>query len=123
MELKDEESCCHLSFQSTLVCNRYLPYHSALLDEAAELLADIKLNLSIAVQKHELWPGALYWTNRLSRWAADLSGCGIDSSGCGIDSSGCGIDSSGCGWEVEVLPVGVLLGKFSGRVLSIIFVC
>ena len=67
MELKDEESCSNM-FQSSLVCNRHLPYYSDLLAEAAELLAEIKVNLSLTVQKHELWPGALFWTNRLSRW-------------------------------------------------------
>lgn len=54
-------------FQDPLFCNRYLPYNSALEAEAEELLKDIKLNLSSAIQKHELWPGALYWTNRLQR--------------------------------------------------------
>ena len=54
-------------FQNLLSCNSHLPYHDLLDKEAEELLEDIKLNLSLAVQKHELWPGALYWTNRLRR--------------------------------------------------------
>lgn len=82
MELKDEESCSSM-FQSSLICNRYLPYYSELLEEASELLAEIKVNLSRTVQKHELWPGALFWTNRLSRWVCD-GGYGLSDSGCGL---------------------------------------
>lgn len=55
------------SVQKSLVYNRHLPYYSRLPDEASLLLEEIKVNLSAAVQKWELWPGALYWTNRLSR--------------------------------------------------------
>ena len=47
--------------------NKHLPYSQQLEKEAGELLSDIKKNLSVAVQRRELWPGALYWTNRLSR--------------------------------------------------------
>ena len=54
-------------FQDSLTCNRFLPYYRSLKKEARELLADIKLNLSQTVQKHELWPGGLFWTNRLTR--------------------------------------------------------
>ena len=54
-------------FQNPLFCNRYLPYHANMEEEAEALLESIKYNLSRAVQKHELWPGALYWTNRLRR--------------------------------------------------------
>lgn len=54
-------------YQNPLFCNRYLPYRATLEKEAEELLEDIKLNLSLTVQKYELWPGALYWTNRLRR--------------------------------------------------------
>ena len=53
--------------QKSLVYNRHLPYYSRLPDEASLLLEEIKVNLGAAVQKWELWPGALYWTNRLSR--------------------------------------------------------
>lgn len=54
--------------QGFLFCNRYLPYHNILEGEAEQLLGEIKLNLSHTVQKYELWPGALYWTNMLSRY-------------------------------------------------------
>ena len=53
--------------QKSLVYNRHLPYYSRLPNEASLLLEEIKVNLSAAVQKWELWPGALYWTNRLGR--------------------------------------------------------
>ena len=56
------------SYQKQLLqYNRFLPYADLLEDEARALFEDIKQNLSIAVQKKELWPGALYWTNRLAR--------------------------------------------------------
>ncbi len=54
-------------YQKTLIYNKDLPYFSLLEDEAATLLRDIKKNLSTAVQQKDLWPGALYWTNRLNR--------------------------------------------------------
>ena len=53
--------------QNSLFINRFLPYNSALEKEAEELLEEIKINLSHAIQLYELWPGALYWTNRLRR--------------------------------------------------------
>ncbi len=53
--------------QNPLVFNKYLPYNSAIEREAEELLKDIKVNLSRAVQMQELWPGALFWTNRLRK--------------------------------------------------------
>ena len=56
-----------LIYQKPLVYSKYLPYSKRLEDEAKKLLDEIKENLSVAVQKRELWPGALYWTNRLSR--------------------------------------------------------
>ena len=59
-------------FQDVISYNKHLPYADQLGDEASQLLKDIKNNLSRAVQMRELWPGALYWTNRLSRYAADL---------------------------------------------------
>lgn len=54
-------------YQKSLIYNKDLPYFSLLEDEAATLLREIKKNLSTAVQQKDLWPGALYWTNRLSR--------------------------------------------------------
>ena len=56
-----------VEYQKSLVYNKHLPYAKRLDDEAAKLLEEIKLNLSVAIQKQELWPGALYWTNRLRR--------------------------------------------------------
>jgi len=61
-------------FQKPLAYNRHLPYYDRLHDEASELLEEIKVNLSAAVQKWELWPGTLYWTNRLSRFAIIVTG-------------------------------------------------
>ena len=54
-------------YQRTLLYNSHLPYSELLEDEGNELFEQIKSNLSAAVQKSELWPGALYWTNRLAR--------------------------------------------------------
>lgn len=54
-------------YQNPLSFNKHLPYADQLEKEASELLTEIKENLSIAVQKRELWPGVLYWTNRLNR--------------------------------------------------------
>lgn len=60
----------HRSYQKQLLLyNRHLPYAELLEDESRSLFEDIKQNLSIAVQKKELWPGALYWTNRLTRYS------------------------------------------------------
>ncbi len=65
-------------FQNPLFCNQHLPYQTSLEKEAEELLEAIKLNLSLSVQKHELWPGALYWTNRLRRYVrVPAKGVGI----------------------------------------------
>ncbi len=64
---REKEKDKNKGFQNLLSCNDHLPYHDLLDKEAEKLLEDIKLNLSLAVQKHELWPGALYWTNRLRR--------------------------------------------------------
>lgn len=55
-------------YQKPLLYNRFLPYVAEIDRESKHLLEDIKRNLSIAVQKSELWPGALYWTNRLNRY-------------------------------------------------------
>ena len=62
-----ETSSVAKKYQQSLFCNRYLPYHEALKEEAEVLLEEIKRNFSWTVQKHELWPGALFWTNRLRR--------------------------------------------------------
>ena len=64
-----EGSAPKSKFQKPLVYNGHLPYSNRLHDEASELLEEIKVNLSAAIQKWELWPGTLYWTNRLSRFA------------------------------------------------------
>ena len=55
-------------YQKPLLYNRFLPYMVQLNEESKCLFEDIKHNLSVAVQKSELWPGALYWTNRLNRY-------------------------------------------------------
>ena len=57
-----------LVYQKPLIYSKYLPYSDRLEGEAEKLLNEIKENLSVTVQKRELWPGALYWTNRLSRY-------------------------------------------------------
>ena len=56
-----------LVYQKPLIYSKYLPYSERLEAEAEKLLHEIKENLGVTVQKRELWPGALYWTNRLSR--------------------------------------------------------
>lgn len=66
-DAKDAEQQDTPQFQQPLFCNRYLPYYEALNEEAEGLLEDIKRNLSRAIQLQELWPSALYWTNRLRR--------------------------------------------------------
>ena len=54
--------------QKSLFVNRYLPYHDSLNAEAEEMLMEIKENLSLAVQRHEIWPGATFWARKLQRW-------------------------------------------------------
>lgn len=54
--------------QKRIVYNDLLPYASTLEAQAKSQFEEIKENLSVAVQKYELWPGALYWTNRLNRY-------------------------------------------------------
>ena len=54
-------------FQKTVIFNKYLPYADSLDREADELFANIKKNLSVAIQKRELWPGTLFWSTRLSK--------------------------------------------------------
>lgn len=56
----------HPAVQKELVYNKLLPYGDTLEAEANYLLAQIKLNLSRAVQLQELWPGGLFWTRKLS---------------------------------------------------------
>ena len=53
--------------QKPLIFNRALPYYDCIEEEANRLFEEIKANLSVTIQKSELWPGALYWTNRLNR--------------------------------------------------------
>lgn len=65
-EPKDVEKS---KYQKPLVFNKLLPYSDCIEDEANEIFKRIKENLSIAVQKRELWPGSLFWTNRLSGYA------------------------------------------------------
>ena len=54
-------------YQSPHKHNKLLPYSDQIDAEADKLFSCIKQNLSRAVQMRELWPGTLYWTNRLSR--------------------------------------------------------
>ena len=55
-------------YQKPLLYNKFLPYTLEINDESKCLFEDIKRNLSVTIQKAELWPGALYWTNRLNRY-------------------------------------------------------
>ena len=64
-------------YQKPLLYNKFLPYEEKLNEEGRQLFEDIKKNLSIAVQKSELWPGALFWTNRLNRYARCICSHGI----------------------------------------------
>ena len=58
-------NCAH---QKPLIYNKFLPYAAKLDEESKYLFEDIKHYLSVTVQKSELWPGAVYWTNRLNRY-------------------------------------------------------
>lgn len=58
----------HKKYQKSLPFNHLLPYSEHIDSEGDELFEDIKTNLSIAIQKRELWPGTLFWTNRLDRF-------------------------------------------------------
>lgn len=51
--------------QREIVYNRLLPYADRLDQEATELLAEIKANLSRAVLVRELWPGVVFWCRKL----------------------------------------------------------
>uniref|UniRef100_A0A3B3VJT2 Proteasome activator Blm10 middle HEAT repeats region domain-containing protein n=1 Tax=Poecilia latipinna TaxID=48699 RepID=A0A3B3VJT2_9TELE len=51
--------------QKEIVYNGMLPYCDRLDREAAELLAEIKANLSRAVLLRELWPGVAFWSRKL----------------------------------------------------------
>ena len=62
--LKDDR---HRRYQKSLIINELLPYSESIEEEANGLFEEIKLNLSLAIQKRDLWPGALFWTNRLAR--------------------------------------------------------
>ena len=68
MESPDVNMSVDPTFQKPLVYNKFLPYASELKEESRQLFEDIKRCLSIAVQKSELWPGTIYWTQRLNRY-------------------------------------------------------
>lgn len=51
--------------QKEIVYNKLLPYSDRLDQEATELLAEIKANLSRAVLVRELWPGVAFWCRKL----------------------------------------------------------
>lgn len=51
--------------QKEIVYNDLLPYCDHLDREAAELLVEIKANLSRAVLLRELWPGVAFWSRKL----------------------------------------------------------
>ena len=68
MKLPYEIMSADATYQKPLIYNKCLPYASKLNEESEHLLEDIKRYLSIAVQKSELWPGAIYWTQRLNRY-------------------------------------------------------
>ncbi|KAM9831639.1 proteasome activator complex subunit 4B-like [Neosynchiropus ocellatus] len=51
--------------QKGIVYNSLLPYSRCLDQEATQLLAEIKANLSRAVLLRELWPGAAFWSRKL----------------------------------------------------------
>ena len=63
------------AYQKPLLYNKFLPYGEKLGEEGRQLFEEIKQNLSIAVQKSELWPGALFWTNRLNRYILCVTRC------------------------------------------------
>ena len=59
-------------YQRPLLFSKQLPYSDKLENEANEMFEEIKENLSYAVQRKELWPGAMYWSLRLQRWVGWL---------------------------------------------------
>uniref|UniRef100_A0A8C5BUL5 Uncharacterized protein n=1 Tax=Gadus morhua TaxID=8049 RepID=A0A8C5BUL5_GADMO len=61
---RDKENSAFVP-QKEIVYNGLLPYSSRLDQEASELLATIKANLSRAVLVRELWPGAAFWCRHL----------------------------------------------------------
>ena len=61
----DKEETAQAKYQKPLIYNQYLPYFEHIDEEAEEYLESIKKNLSIALQKHELKRGCVYWTNQL----------------------------------------------------------
>ena len=60
-------------YQRPVIYNKELAYCGLLEDEAAQLMEEMRGNLSSAIQEYDLWPGALYWTNRLNRLACRRS--------------------------------------------------
>ena len=56
-------------YQRPLLFSKQLPYSDQLEGEANEMFDRIKMNLSYAVQRRELWPGVMYWSLRLQRCA------------------------------------------------------
>ncbi|XP_019858537.1 PREDICTED: proteasome activator complex subunit 4 [Amphimedon queenslandica] len=62
----EKDASNYKRYQKSLIINELLPYSECLEEEANQLFGEIKLNLSIAVQKRDLWPGGLFWTNRLT---------------------------------------------------------
>lgn len=63
--MEGEEEPVKVKYQKSLIYNQYLPYAEHIEEEANEFLEKIKKNLSIALQKHELKRGCVYWTNQL----------------------------------------------------------
>uniref|UniRef100_A0A8C9TJ04 Proteasome activator subunit 4 n=1 Tax=Scleropages formosus TaxID=113540 RepID=A0A8C9TJ04_SCLFO len=57
-----------LAPQKELLYNALLPYAARLEPESARLLSAIRCGLGRAVVLRELWPGALFWTRRLSTY-------------------------------------------------------
>ena len=60
-------------YQKDLEFGSLLPYSDLVESEANEMFDRIKRNLSLAVQKRELWPGAMFWTLRLQRFKKCIS--------------------------------------------------
>lgn len=54
-------------YQKKLLFNDHLPYAQFVEEEGNSLFEEIKTNLSLSIQKSELWPGTIFWTNRLAR--------------------------------------------------------
>lgn len=54
-------------FTKPLSFSKQLPYAEKIEDEAKEMWTTLKTNLTCAIKRQELWPGALYWSLRLQR--------------------------------------------------------